>query len=111
MFDFCESVHELGLSGGNVSPRLGRGGYVSDPISGKVEGRMKTLSKMTVDELKQVVEAAVEDKLYEIIGDPDQGLELRQETKKRLLRSLRNEKRGKPGIPAHKVTKQLGASW
>ncbi len=72
---------------------------------------MKTVNRMTVDELKQVVETAVEDKLYEMIGDPDQGLELRQETKRRLLRTLRNEKRGKPSIPAHKVAKQLGDSW
>ncbi len=72
---------------------------------------MKTVSRMTVDELRELVESAVEDKLHEMIGDPDHGLDLRQSVKKRLRRTIRDEKKGKPGIPAKEVTKRLGLRW
>ncbi|MGH7409254.1 MAG: hypothetical protein ACREKF_14750 [Candidatus Methylomirabilales bacterium] len=72
---------------------------------------MKTVGRMTVRELESVVKKVVEEKLYELIGDPDQGLELRESVKKRLRRSLREEKKGRPGIPAQQVAKHLGLRW
>jgi hypothetical protein len=72
---------------------------------------MKTVGEMTVRELERVVKKVVEEKLYELIGDPDQGLDLRESVKKRLRRTLRDEKKGKPGIPAPEVAKRLGLRW
>ena len=72
---------------------------------------MKTVGRMTVHELERVVEKVIEGKLYELIGDPDQGLLLRESVKRRLRRTLREEKKGKPGIPAKEVAKRLGLRW
>ena len=46
------------------------------------------VAELTVDELKQIIEEAVEQKLEEMLGDPDEGLELREEIKARLRPSL-----------------------
>jgi hypothetical protein len=50
-------------------------------------------------------------KLEEMLGDPDEGLELREEIKARLRRSLEAERRGAKGIPAQEVAAQLGLEW
>ena len=47
-----------------------------------------TVAELTVDELKEIVQEAVEQKLTEMLGDPDEGLELREEITVRLRRSL-----------------------
>ncbi len=72
---------------------------------------MKTIGRMTVRELQQVVEKVVEEKLYELIGDPDQGLELRESVKRRLRRTLRDERKGKRSISAQEAAKRLGLRW
>lgn len=72
---------------------------------------MKTVGRMTVRELERVVERVVEEKLYQLIGDPDRGLELRESVKRRLLRTLRDERKGKRGIPAPEAAKRLGLRW
>ena len=41
-------------------------------------------------------------------GDPDEGLELREEIKIRLQQSLEAERRGVRGIPVQEVAAQLG---
>ena len=72
---------------------------------------MKTVGRMTLRELEHVMEKVVEQKLFELIGDPDQGLELHNSIKRRLRRTLRDERRGKGGIPAQEVAKRLGLRW
>jgi len=72
---------------------------------------MKTIGRMTVRELQQVVEKVVEEKLYELIGDPDQGLELRESVKRRLRRTLGDERKGKRSISAQEAAKRLGLRW
>jgi hypothetical protein len=72
---------------------------------------MKTVSEMTVDELRNLVEQVVEEKLAELVRDPDFGLELREEFKERLRRTIEAEKRGVPGIPAEEVAKEFGVPW
>ncbi|MBI3007507.1 MAG: hypothetical protein HYY53_04310 [candidate division NC10 bacterium] len=72
---------------------------------------MKTVGEMTVRELEGVVKKVVEEKLYELLGDPDQGLDLRESVKKRLRRSLREERKAKAGVPAQQVAKHLGLRW
>lgn len=61
-----------------------------------------------VDEFKALIQEAVEEKLEEMLGDPDQGLELQQKVRERLQRSL-SAKGG--GIPAEDVAKEMGLEW
>lgn len=67
--------------------------------------------ELTVDELKQIIGEVVEQKLSEMLGDPDEGLELREDIEARLRRSLEAERRGTRGIPAQEVAAQLGVEW
>jgi len=69
------------------------------------------VAELTVDELKYIIQEAMEQKLSEMLGDPDEGLELREEIKARLRRSLEAERRGARGIPAQQVAAQLGLEW
>ena len=69
------------------------------------------VAELTVDELKQIIHEAVEQKLEEMLGDPDEGLGLREEIKARLRRSLESERRGAKGISAQEVAAQLGLEW
>ncbi len=69
------------------------------------------VAELTVDQLRQIVEEAVEQKLAEMLGDPDEGLELRDEIKARLRRSLAAERQGAKPIPAQDVAARLGLEW
>lgn len=69
------------------------------------------LADLTVDEFKQLIATTVEWKLMEMLGDPDEGLELREEIKARLRCSLEAERRGARGIPTQEVAAQLGLEW
>ena len=69
------------------------------------------VAELTVDELKQIIQETVEQKLSEMLGDPDEGLELREGIKARLRRSLEAQRRGTRGIPAQEVAAQLGLEW
>ena len=46
------------------------------------------VTELTVDELKHIIQEAMEQKLAEMLGDPDEGLELRPEFEQQLRRSL-----------------------
>jgi hypothetical protein len=67
---------------------------------------------MTREELKEIigaaVEAAVEQKLVEILGDPDEGLEIRDAVRDRLLHQRRAVAAGEQGLPFEDVVRQLG---
>lgn len=45
-----------------------------------------TIAQMTKRELKELIEASIEEKLLELLGDPDEGLPLRKSVRERLLR-------------------------
>ncbi len=72
---------------------------------------MPKVKDLTVAELKELIEQTVEQKLMELLGDPDASLELREEVKARLKRSLARERKGIRGIPAAEVAKKLGLEW
>jgi len=63
---------------------------------------------LSVDQLKALIEETVEEKLQEILGDPDAGFELRDEVKERLRLSLAAMRGGQKGIPIDKVASQAG---
>lgn len=66
------------------------------------------VTQLTIEQLKALIEDTVETKLQELMGDPDAGLELREEVKERLRRSLAAEKRGQKHIPMEEVVRRLG---
>jgi signal recognition particle GTPase len=77
-----------------------------------IEGQSKMkVKELTVEQFKDLVQEAVEEKLEEIIGDPDLGLELREEIKERLRSSLAARQRGEKGIPMDEVAKRAGLNW
>jgi hypothetical protein len=45
-----------------------------------------TVAQMTKGELREMIEASVERKLLELLGDPDEGLPIRKAVRDRLLR-------------------------
>jgi vacuolar-type H+-ATPase subunit E/Vma4 len=66
---------------------------------------------LDVEEFKALIQEAVEEKLEEILGDPDQGLELQEKVKERLEHSLAAMAQGKRGIPVEEVAKEVGLEW
>jgi len=66
---------------------------------------------MTQSELKEmlapVVETTVEEKLLEILGDPDEGLELREAVRARLIRQREAVAAGQLGRLVEDVVKEL----
>ena len=69
------------------------------------------VKELTVEELRALIEEAIEQKLQEIIGDPDAGLELREEVKERLRSSLAAAQRGEKGVPVEEVAARAGLDW
>jgi len=69
------------------------------------------VKELTVEQLKDLVQEAVEEKLQEIIGDPDTGRDLRDEIKERLRKSLAARQCGEKGIPIDEVARQAGLDW
>ncbi|OFV94620.1 MAG: hypothetical protein A3H28_00475 [Acidobacteria bacterium RIFCSPLOWO2_02_FULL_61_28] len=57
----------------------------------------RTVAEMTGEELRELVGAAVEQKLVELLGDPDAGFVLRENVRKRLLRQKRAVAKGERG--------------
>ena len=63
---------------------------------------------LTMEQLKALIDEAVEDKLAEVLGwDPDRGLELSDEAKCKIEESLAALKRGE-GVPLEEVAKEMG---
>jgi hypothetical protein len=72
----------------------------------------ETVAQMTKEEFKKligvVVEASVEQKLIEILGDPDEDFEIRETVRARLLRQREAVGTGEQGLPFEDVVQQLG---
>jgi len=72
----------------------------------------ETIARMTQSEFREmletVVEATVERTLLEMLGDPDEGLEIRSDVRKRLLRQKQDVAAGQYGQPCVDVVRQLG---
>jgi len=67
-----------------------------------------TVGKMTKKEFSSLIEIAVERKLIELIGDPDEGLVLRSNLQARLVRQQAQIRTGERWESLENVTKQLG---
>jgi hypothetical protein len=69
------------------------------------------VKELTVEEFKILIQEAIEEKLEEMTGDPDLGLELREEIKERLRNSLAAMQSGQKGVPIDEVARQAGLDW
>jgi len=69
---------------------------------------MATVAQMTKDELREMIETIVEQKLLELLGDPDEGLPIRKAIRDRLLRQKEAVAGGERGEPFEEVTRRLG---
>jgi len=65
------------------------------------------ISDLTVDELKELVKGIVDDRLRELLGDPDLGLELGDAARARLKASLASLAR----ITGDEAAQKLGLRW
>lgn len=67
-----------------------------------------TVAKMSKDELKEMIAVTVEEKLLELLGDPDEGLEIRKSVSERLLRQKKAVAAGERGESFKDVARRLG---
>lgn len=67
-----------------------------------------TVGQMTKDELKEMIETLIEQKLLELLGDPDEGDEIRKSVRERLLRQRKAVAAGERGEAFDKVVRRLG---
>lgn len=65
----------------------------------------KSIKDITIADLKKIVADAIEEKFQEYLGDPDEGLELREE----IIEKLKAQKVvRKKRIPMAQVAKEFG---
>ncbi len=68
-----------------------------------------TVAQMTTGELREMIEASVERKLLELLGDLDEGLPIRKAVRDRLLRQQQAVAAGERGEPLQDVVRRLGS--
>lgn len=72
---------------------------------------MATLvGNMTAEELQEIIASVVEEKLLELLGDPEDVARLRDDVRDRLMRQRDEVARGERGIPLGDATERLGLS-
>ena len=69
------------------------------------------VADLTIDEFRELVQEVVIQTLSEIIVDPNEGLELRDDFAEELKQSLANVESGDKTVPAQKVAEKLGLTW
>jgi hypothetical protein len=69
---------------------------------------MATVAQMTKKELEEMIGSVVEQKLLELLGDPDEGLPVRQSLRKRLIRQRKAVAQGLRGQPLEKIARKAG---
>ena len=67
-----------------------------------------SIAQMSKDELKEVSASTIEQKLLELLGDPDEGLEIRKSVRERLLRQKRAVATGDRGESFENTVRRLG---
>ena len=65
------------------------------------------LSQLTPEQLKELVRGLVDDRLRELMGDPDLGLPLSEALRARLKQSLTSTER----ISGDEIAEKLGLTW
>ena len=65
------------------------------------------LSQLSLEQLKELVRGLVDDRLRELLGDPDLGLQLGEALRTRLKQSLASTER----VSGDEVAEKLGLNW
>lgn len=65
------------------------------------------LQDLTVEQLKELVKGLVDDRLRELLGDPDLGIPMGEALRERLKRSLTAGER----ISGDEIAEKLGLRW
>lgn len=65
------------------------------------------VSDLTLDELKELIKGVVDDRLRELLGDPELGLQLGEAVRARLKASLASTAR----ISGEEIADKLGLKW
>lgn len=66
------------------------------------------VSQMTKDDFREMISALLDEKLTELLVDPDEGLVLRDEIRESLIRQREAIASGELGKPIEDVVKELG---
>ena len=66
-----------------------------------------TVAQMTTSELKEMIEEIIEQKLLDLLGDPDEGLPLRKSIRDRLARQKQAVATGERGKALYDIVRQL----
>ena len=66
-----------------------------------------TVAQMSKKEFTQIISTVVEQKLVELLGDPDEGLVIKANLRKRLIRQKKAVAKGDRGSDLLVVRKQL----
>ena len=66
------------------------------------------VAQMTKREIQEMIETTVEQKLLELLGDPDEGLRLKKLVRDRLLRQKQAVAAGERGKPLKEVFEEPG---
>ena len=69
------------------------------------------VADLTIDEFRELVREVVIQTLSEMMSDPDEGLELRDDFVEELEQSIADVKAGGKTVPAQKVAEELGLTW
>lgn len=69
------------------------------------------VADMSVDDLKTLIQETITQTLTELLRDPDEGLELREDFVMALRHSLETVKAGGETFSADSVAAKLGLSW
>ena len=72
---------------------------------------MSTVRELSIEELRALIGEVVEEKLREMLGDPDEGLALRVDIQERLEKSLNQPRESRRTVPANEVARRLGLDW
>ena len=72
---------------------------------------VSTVADLTIDEFRDLVKEIVSQTLVDLLGDPDEGLELREEIEVRLRRSLASQEKNGKTASAQDVAAKLGLEW
>ena len=66
------------------------------------------VGQLSTDELREIIGSVIEEKLREILGDPDEGLDLNANIRERLLLQQRTVTEGERGDDLNEVAERLG---
>jgi len=72
---------------------------------------MRSVKDLSAEELKALIGEVVEEKLRELLVDPDAGLAIRPEVRDRLLKDLQEPRREGENVSAAELARRRGLEW